>query len=177
MSKRIKLNDSEIIEFFTNSGSEDSDSDFEVDYNIRRKQSVVRTYARPQPPTDVSSSFTGSSSIDIDVPGPSNATVHVNDDVNNVILVPPVDEIVQSIEELEARGDGDEVGLDDSDVEADVDQSSSSDDEEVMPDYPEGPQNLYEWRVCNKNFKFHPTLFEFDETNSGINPNVLLQDN
>lgn len=53
---------------------------------------------------------------------------------------------------------------------------SSSDDEEVMPDHPVGAHNLYEWRVCNKNFKFHPTLFEFDKTNSGINPNVPLQD-
>lgn len=123
MSKRIKLNDSEIFEFFTNSGSEDSDSDVEVDCNIRRKRSVVRTYARPKPPTVVSSSFTGSSSIDIDVPGPSNATLRVNDNVNYVIVVPPDDEIVQVIEELEARGDGDEVGLDDSDVEADGDHS------------------------------------------------------
>lgn len=134
---------------------------------------VFDTGTNPRIPEYGTSVTPGSSSIDIDVPGPSNATFRVNDNANYFTVVSPDDEIVR---ELEERSNGDEVGLEDNSVvEADGDQLSSSGDKEVMSDYPVGPQNLYDWRVDKNNVKFHPTLFEFNETNSGINLNIPLQ--
>ncbi|XP_039297109.1 piggyBac transposable element-derived protein 4-like [Nilaparvata lugens] len=58
----------------------------------------------------------------------------------------------------------------DNSIVMDVDSEDSESDEEVFI----GPQNLYDWVDATDTSKFVPHLFDFDDTNSGIDHNLGL---